>query len=111
MKSGKIQALAITSLKATPDLPGLKPLTELGFPGFEAISWNAMLAPAGTPANVIDRLNVEVNKILKDPSVQTRFASLYFTPAGSKPAALTALMKQEKARWDPVIERLKISLD
>jgi hypothetical protein len=43
--------------------------------------------------------------------VQTRFASLYFTPAGSSPAALTALMKQEKALWDPVIERLKISLD
>jgi len=111
VKSGKIQALAITSLKATPALPGLKPLSELGFPGFEAISWNAMLAPAGTPANVIERLNAEVNKILQDPTVQTRFASLYFTPAGSKPAALTALMKQEKARWDPVIERLKISLD
>lgn len=111
VKSGKIQALAITSLKATPDLPGLKPLTELGFPGFEAISWNAMLAPAGTPANVIERLNVEVNKILQDPTVKTRFSSLYFTPMGSSPAALTALMKQEKARWDPVIERLKISLD
>lgn len=111
VKTGKVQALAITSLKATPELPGLKPLSELGFPGFEAISWNAMLAPAATPANVIDRLNVEMNKILKDPAVQTRFASLYFTPAGSSPSALTALMQQEKALWDPVIERLKISLD
>jgi len=111
VKSGKIQALAITSLKAMPELPGLKPLNELGFPGFEAISWNALLAPAGTPASVIDRVNAEVSKILKDPAVQARFSSLYFTPAGTSPAALTALMKQEKALWDPVIERLKISLD
>lgn len=111
VKAGKIEALAITSRTPMKELPGIKPLTELGFPGFEAISWNAMLAPAGTPAAIIDRVNAEVVKILKQPDVQARFSSLYFTPVGSTPAALTQLMQSEKARWDPIIEKLKISLD
>lgn len=111
VKAGKIEALAITSRSPMKELPGIKPLTELGFPGFEAISWNAMLAPAGTPAAIIDRVNAEVVKILKMPEVQARFSSLYFTPVGSSPADLTRLMKEEKARWDPIIEKLKISLD
>jgi len=109
--SGKARALAVTSLEPTAVLPGIPTMTQQGFPGFESISWNAVLAPKDTPPAIVQRLNQEIAKVLEDKDVQRIMLSQYFTPAPSTPTGLTTLMQTEKKRWDWVIDALKLSLD
>ena len=111
VKSGKMQALAVTTLRRTASLPGVPTMAEQGYPDFEAISWQAILAPARTPAPILDRLNAETLKIIRADESRARMATQYFDPAGSTPQALTELMKKEKARWDKVIHALKLQVD
>lgn len=111
VKAGKLKALAITSKTKTDSLPNIAPLSEQGFKDFEAISWNAMLAPAGTSPAIIDRLSTELSTLLKSEEIQQKFSAQYFQTVGSSPAELRTLIQQEKIRWDAVIEALKLSLD
>lgn len=111
VKSGKVKALGMTSLTEVGELPGLLPIANQGFPGFEAISWNAILAPGGTPSAITDRLQKELTTIIQSEDMKAKFAAQYFTAAGSSPQELTRLMQQEKLRWNEVIARLKLSLD
>lgn len=110
-KDGRVKALAITSLQPSPALPGIPTMASQGYPGFEAISWNAILAPAGTPTPIIERLNSELARIIDSEAVRKQMLLQYFTPAPSTPQALTQRMREEKARWDKVIETLNLSLD
>lgn len=111
VKSGKAKALGLTSASTVETLPGVAPLATQGFPGFEAISWNAMLAPAGTPPAILNRLNTELAGLLSSPEIQEKFSAQYFSAVGSTPAQLQQKMQEEKTRWDAVIEALKLSLD
>jgi tripartite-type tricarboxylate transporter receptor subunit TctC len=111
VKSGKVKALAMTGLAEVPALPGLVPVASQGFPGFEAISWNAILAPGGTPTDIIHRLQKELSLIIQSDDIKAKFATQYFTAVGSTPQELTRLMQEDTARWDEVIARLKLSLD
>ena len=110
-KEGKITVLGLTSLEASSVLPGILPLAAQGYTGFEAISWNALLAPAGTSATIVSRLQQQLAKILSDPAIKEKFAAQYFTPVGSSSQELSTLMQDEKLRWDQVIEKLNLSLD
>ena len=69
IQAGKLRALAVTTAKRFPLLPDLPTIAESGYPGFEALAWNGVLVPAGTPKPVIARLNAEINAILKQPDV------------------------------------------
>jgi len=109
--AGKARALAITSLEPNPLLPGVPTMAELGYPDFESISWNAILAPGGTPQPIIDRLNQVLATIISSDSVRKLLDAQYFTAAPSSAQALTELIVREKARWDAVIDRLGLSLD
>lgn len=111
VRDGRAQALAVISLEPSPALPGIPTMASQGYPGFESISWNAILAPAGTPAPIIERLNQELARIINSDEVRKQMAQQYFTPAPSTPQGLTARMREEKARWDAVIERLQLSMD
>jgi tripartite-type tricarboxylate transporter receptor subunit TctC len=111
VKAGKIKALAVTSKIRMQALRDLPTMIEQGIAGFEAISWQAILAPAQTPKPVIERLNTELVKIIRSEAVRDRLAALYFEPGGTAPEAVTALMKSEKRRWDGVIEKLNLSLE
>lgn len=111
INSGKVKALAITSQNPVASLPGMSPLALQGFKDFEAISWNAILAPAGTPQAIVARLHAELAELLTSDEIKEKFASQYFSTVGSTPAELTQRMKQEKIRWDAVIESLQLSLD
>lgn len=111
VRGRKVKALAVTSLQPSPELPGIPIMASQGFPGFEATSWVAMLAPAGTPAPIVDRLNKELTRIIDSPEVRKQLALQYYTAAPSTPAELTRRIVDEKARWDPVISRLNLSLD
>ena len=111
IKSGKVKALGVTSQQAIATLPGITPLSEQGFAEFEAISWNAILAPAGTPAVILERLHTALAKLLASEEIKNKFASQYFSTVGSSPSELKQRIQDEKRRWDTVIEDLKLSLD
>ncbi|MVW71449.1 tripartite tricarboxylate transporter substrate binding protein [Bordetella sp. 15P40C-2] len=111
VQSGKVKALAITSLEPSPSLPGIPTMDKQGYPGFEAISWNAILAPAGTPAPIVERLNRELAQIINSDTVREQLAKQYFTAAPSTPAELTERIRKDQANWNAVIKRLGLSLD
>jgi len=111
VRAGKVKALAVTSLQPSAELPGIPTMAQQGYPDFESISWNAILAPVGTPTPVIERLNSELANIIGSEAVRKQLALQYFTPAPSTPRALMQRIRDEKARWDAVIARLNLSLD
>lgn len=111
VKGGKVKALGVTSSHSITSLPGILPLAEQGFPAFEAISWNAIMAPAGTPEVIIERLHKTLAALLADDNIKDKFTTQYFSTVGSSPAALKQHIQDEKRRWDAVIGELKLSLD
>ena len=109
VREGKLRALAITSLARSPNLPELPTVAESGFPGFEAISWFALLAPAGTPAAVVDKVNREALNVLAQPEQRGRFAILGADTVGSSPAELAAIIKSDVVKWARVIKEAGIT--
>ncbi len=110
-KEGKLKVVGVTSLLPFASLPGVAPLAAQGFEGFEAISWHAMLAPAGTTPAILLRLQEVLAEILSRPDMQDKFSTQYFSAVGSSAQVLQALMQTEKTRWDEVMARLNLSLD
>jgi tripartite-type tricarboxylate transporter receptor subunit TctC len=110
-KEGKLKVLGVTSLVASASLPGVAPLAAQGFEGFEAISWHAMLAPAGTDPTILLRLQQRLAEILATPEIKDKFSAQYFSAVGSSAQVLRELMQTEKKRWDEVMTRLNLSLD
>ena len=103
VRAGKLRALGVTSLGRVASLPDLPALAELGHPGFEAISWQAVLAPAGTPAPMIERMSHALIRIIKSDDFRAKLLAQYFTAAGTTPEALRGLMATERERWATVI--------
>ena len=106
--AGKLRLLAVTSTGRTAVLPSVPTVAESGYPGFEAISWQAILAPAGTPGPIVDRLYRELVKIIGSGDVRDKMRAQYFVPAGTAPASLRQTMVSEKARWDKVIRAANV---
>jgi tripartite-type tricarboxylate transporter receptor subunit TctC len=104
MRAGKLKALGVTTLGRSATLPELASFVEQGYAGFEAISWQAVLAPAGTPRAIIDRMARELIAIIKSDDVRAKMLAQYFSAAGTAPEALAVLMKSERERWAKVIE-------
>ncbi len=103
IKNGKIRPIAVTSDKRTVALPEVPTFMESGLRNFEAVSWNCMVAPAGTPEPVIQRLNTELVKIVNDPTVLQRLTADGVVGAGSTPQQLAAYIKSESEKWGKVI--------
>ncbi|WP_397535202.1 Bug family tripartite tricarboxylate transporter substrate binding protein [Roseateles sp.] len=104
VRAGKLKALGVTSLGRVGALPELAPLAEQGFAGFEAVSWQAMLAPAGTPAAIVQRLSTELVRIIRSDEVRSKMLNQYFSAAATTPEGLAALMKSETRRWGDLIK-------
>ena len=104
VRAGKLKALGVTTLGRSAALPEMPTFAELGYPGFEAISWQAVLAPAGTPKPIIDRLSAELVRIIKSDEVRGKMLTQYFSAAGTAPEALANLMKNERENWGRVIK-------
>ncbi|WMD20001.1 tripartite tricarboxylate transporter substrate binding protein [Achromobacter seleniivolatilans] len=100
---GKLRPLAVTSLKESALLPGVKSVAAQGIDGFQVIAWNGLYAPKGTPAAVVTKLNAEVAKILARPEVQQRLLDLGHEPGGGTPEALAAFARSERLKWQPLI--------
>jgi len=104
VRAGKLRALGVTTLGRAGSLPELPTLVEQGYPGFEAISWQAVLAPAKTPQPIIERVANELVRIIKSDDVRAKMLGQYFSAAGTAPQALAGLMKSERERWAKVIQ-------
>jgi tripartite-type tricarboxylate transporter receptor subunit TctC len=100
---GKLKAIAVTSLKSTDLLPGVKPVADQGLPGFEVIAWNALYAPKGTPKEVVQRLNAEINKFLGQPEIRQKLLELGFDVGGGSPEQLAEFGLSERRKWGPLI--------
>ncbi len=111
IRAGKIKALAVASEKRVAALPGLPTVGESGYPGFEAWAWQGFVAPAGTPRDVVMKLNGAFAKVLADPAVKQRLSESGFEPQSSTPEEFAAYMKSEIAKWAKVIRDSNISLD
>ena len=108
VREGKLRGLAVTSLKRSPNMPELPTVAESGFPGFEATSWFALLAPAGTPAPILDKVRREALRVLADPDMRARFAQLGLDTVGNSPDELAAIIKADLAKWAKVIKEVGI---
>ena len=104
VKAGKLKALGVTTLGRAASLPDVPTLAELGYAGFEAVSWQAVLAPARTPKAIIDRVSGELVRIIKSDEVRTKMLGQYFSAVGTAPQALATLMRTERDKWGQVIK-------
>jgi tripartite-type tricarboxylate transporter receptor subunit TctC len=104
VRSGKLRALATTSLARSPELPDVPTLAESGLPGFQVDAWLGMLAPGKTPPDVIAKLRAEIAKILHAPDVKSRLAVLGFEPVGNTPAQFAAFIRSEMDKWSKLIK-------
>lgn len=111
VKDGRLRALAVTGARRSPQVPDLPTLIENGFPAAEASAWFAVMAPAGTPANIVRRLNTELNLALKQPDVLARLDQLGAEPMGGSPEATTTLLRSEITKWAEVIKAANIRVE
>ena len=111
VNAGKVRALAVTSAKRAPSFPQLPTMAEAGVRGYEAKSWNGMLAPAGTPADIIKRLNTEFNGIIEMPEVKKRMLDNGYEPVGGSPERFGELIRTEIAKWAPVVKAAGVRVD
>ena len=111
VKSGKLKALAVTSAKRSPAAPDLPTVAESGLPGYETIAWNGIVAPTGTPKEVIARLSAELKRALEMPEVREKFAAQGFAAAWSTPEEFAAFLKAEVDKWAPVVKASGATID
>lgn len=111
IKQGKVRALAVTSAKRVDDLPDVPTINESGYKGFDAVTWFGLLAPAGTPNDVIARLNAEFNKALQQPELAKRLGDEGADPAGGTPEQFADLIKAEIPRWGKVVKESGAKVD
>ncbi len=108
IRAGKLRALAVTSAERSDALPDVPPVAEF-VPGFEASIWYGIGAPKNTPAAIINKLNNEINSVLADPKLKTRFADIGGVPMGGSPEAFRTLIANDVTKWANVIRVAKIS--
>lgn len=111
IKAGKLTAFAVTSLQRLPMLPDVPTVAEAGIPGYDSTGWFGVVAPAGTPAPVIARLNAEITAALNDEAIKASMRSLGVEPAPSTVEAFEAYIKSETHKWAQVIKMAHIKLD
>ena len=110
VKDGRLRALAVSGRHPDPAVPELPTISET-LPGFSALSWYGILAPAGTPAAVIARLNTELDRIVHEPQIEKRFADIGGEAIGGPPSTLASLIHDEIARWRRVAKEAGIHIE
>ena len=107
-QAGKLRALGVASARRSAAAPDLPTVAEQGLPGFEAVSWYALMAPAETPKDVVEKIAAESARALRDPAVRERLLGLGANPVGNTPAELLAMLKREYAFWGEFIRKAGI---
>jgi tripartite-type tricarboxylate transporter receptor subunit TctC len=108
IKAGRLKAIGIGTLERSKTLPDVPTISESGLKGYEAATWIGVLAPAGTPKEIVARMNREIVKVLHLPDVQEKLSSQGAEPVGSTPEQFDAFMKAELEKWGAVIRKAKV---
>jgi tripartite-type tricarboxylate transporter receptor subunit TctC len=104
-RSGAVRALAVGSDHRSAAFPDLPTIAEAGVPGYEAGTWTGVIAPAGVPRPIVDKLNAAINRAIASPSFQARFAQIGDEPAGGTPEDFARLIAADSAKWEDVVKR------
>ena len=110
-RSGKVRPLAVSGERRSPGFPDLPTIAEAGVPGYEAGTWTGVIAPAGLPRPILDRLNAAVNAAIRSPMFVERFAQIGDEPAGGTPEDFAALIGKDSAKWAEVVKRSGAKID
>ena len=110
-KAARVRALGVTGSKRVAVLPEVPTIAEAGVPGYEAMTWNGIVAPAGMPRAMIDRLNTELNRALAEPGLQQKLAAIGAEPAGGTPEEFAKFIRSEYAKWGDVVRRSGAKMD
>ena len=110
-RAGKLRAIAVTTARRADIAPELPTFAESGLAGFEVIVWNAIFAPGGTPRAIIERINADVNRVLRQPQVRERLNGLGLEPVGGTAAEFSAYFKNEIARWAKVSREAGVKIE
>jgi tripartite-type tricarboxylate transporter receptor subunit TctC len=105
IKAGQLRALAVTGKERSPTLPEIPTMAEAGFPEVEGFTWTAVVAPAGTPKDIMTKLYDLIVRALAQPDVKAKLAAMAYVPIGSSPQQCTDFFKSELAKWGKVIEQ------
>lgn len=111
VKSGRLRALAVSSAKRTSAAPDVPTVAEAVLPGFETGSWQGVLAPAGTPAAIVNKLNAELRRILDLPAIRAQLAEQGTEARADTPAALGSFIRKEIARWAKVVKQSGVKVE
>jgi tripartite-type tricarboxylate transporter receptor subunit TctC len=111
VKAGKLTPLGVPSPKRSPALPDVPTFIESGLPGFEAVSWVGVFAPAGTPRPIVDKLQREIAAVLKTDTVKERYAALGIEPVGNTPEEFARQVQDDLARWGEVVKKAHIQVE
>jgi len=111
VKAGKMRALAVSTAKRSQFLPDVPTMKEAGFTGIENVAWMAVMAPASTPSDIVQRVNQEINAILAMPDVKEKLYGQYMEPIGGTESELKSFMLQELRVMSPVIKRTGVTID
>ena len=111
VNAGKLRALGVTSAKRSASLPGVPTIAEAGLAGFDVSIWLGVLAPAGTPADIIARVNSEIAKVMNDPEMKAQLAKSGIEPLVSTPQEFAATIKNDTAKWGKVVKASGASVD
>lgn len=111
VKAGKLRTLAVSTAQRSPLTPDIPTMKEAGLPEIESMAWMAVMAPAGTPTEIVQRMNREINAVLAMPDVREKMHAQYMEPIGGTPEALQSFMQQELRVMAPIIKRTGITID
>ena len=111
IEAGKLRAIAVTTRRRFPLLTDLPTIAESGYPDFEALAWNGVMVPAGTPKPIVARLNAEINAILRQPDVVEKMHASGFNLIGGTPDDFGELIRRESDTWAPVVRKLRLKVD
>ena len=110
-KSGTVRPLAVSGARRSPGFPDLPTVAEAGVPGYAAPTWSGVIAPAGVPRPIIDKLNAAINRAIASQIFRDRFASIGDEPAGGSPEDFAEVIRSDSAKWGDVIRRAGARLD
>jgi tripartite-type tricarboxylate transporter receptor subunit TctC len=110
-RSGAVQALGVSGERRSPAFPDLPSIAEAGVPGYAAPTWSGVIAPAGVPRPIVDKLNAAINKAIASPAFKAHFAAIGDEPAGGTPEQFAALIASDSAKWGEVIRRAGIKFE
>ena len=111
VNGGRLRPLAVTSPRRLASFPNVPTVAELGYPGFEAATWSGLVAPAGTPKAIVDRLNAEANKALGSAEMKAKLTEDGSTPYGGTPEEFAEFIKSENAKWGAAVRDANIKIE